>query len=62
MTDKEWFERIDRVAAKYNNERMHTDFQEEEVLKFVEYFHKLYGRPYNKPAPRHRNEPHKVGS
>jgi hypothetical protein len=61
MTNKEWFERIVRVANKYNNERMHTDFQENEILKFVEYFHKLYGMEYVKPEPRHRNEPHKIG-
>jgi hypothetical protein len=57
MSDKEWLERVQRAAMVYNEDRLHTDFQEDEVLKFVEYLHKQYGYEYIKPLARHRNTP-----
>lgn len=61
MNDKEWLDRVVLGATVYNDQRMHTNFQEEEILKFVDWLHKQYGIAYTKPDPRHRNEPHKVG-
>jgi hypothetical protein len=57
MIDKEWLDRVSHAATVYNNSRIHTDFQEDEVLKFVEWLHKQYGVVYNKPKPQHRNTP-----
>jgi hypothetical protein len=57
MNDKEWLDRVQQAATVYNEDRLHTDFQEDEVLKFVEYLYKTYGYEYNKPLPRQRNTP-----
>jgi Zn-dependent oligopeptidase len=56
-----WLDKVVMAANAYNDQRLHTNFQEDEVLKFVEYIHRLYGITYVKPEPRHRNEPHKMG-
>lgn len=61
MKDKEWLDKVVLAANAYNDGRLHTNFQEDEILKFLEFLHKLYGVEYNKPNPRHRNEPWKVG-
>jgi hypothetical protein len=57
MNDKVWLDRVIAAATVYNDTRLHTDFQEDEVLKFIEYLHRQYGYEYNKPTPRHRNTP-----
>jgi hypothetical protein len=57
MNDKEWLDRVVHGCKVYNETRLHTDFQEDEVLKFVEWLHKQYGYSYEKPQPRHRNTP-----
>ena len=61
MTEKEMLDTIVRAATVYNDTRMHTNFQEEEILKFLSWLHKEYGYEYEKPVARHRNEPHKIG-
>ena len=61
MTDKDWLDKVVLAAKVYNDQRLHTDFQEDEILKFLEWLHKQYGIVYIKPDPKHRNEPHKVG-
>ena len=61
MNDKDWLDKVTLAATVYNDQRMHTNFQEEEILKFIEYLHNVYGIAYVKPAARHRNEPHKIG-
>lgn len=43
MTDKDWLERVRIGADVYNNQRMHRDFQADEVNKFVEWLYKQYG-------------------
>ena len=57
MSDKVWLDKVIQAATVYNDSRLHTDFQEDEVLKFVEWLHKQYGYTYNKPQPTHRNTP-----
>lgn len=57
MNDKQWINRVVLAANAYNDQRLHTNFQEDEILKFLEYLHQLYGLEYTKPAPRHRNTP-----
>jgi hypothetical protein len=57
MKDKDWLDKVSLGATVYNDSRLHTDFQEDEVLKFVEWLHKQYGIVYNKPVPQHRNTP-----
>ena len=57
MNDREWLDRVTKAAQVYNEDRLHTDFQEDEILKFVEYLHKQYGYEYTKPVARHRNAP-----
>jgi len=61
MTDKDWLDKVVLAATVYNDQRLHTNFQEEEVLKFLQYLHQVYGVAYTKPDARHRNEPHKIG-
>ncbi len=60
MTDKEWLDKVVLSATVYNEQRLHTDFQEEEVLKFVEWLHKQYGIEYVKPEATHQNTPEKM--
>jgi hypothetical protein len=60
MTDKEWLNKVVLSATVYNEQRLHTDFQEEEVLKFVEWLHKQYGIAYDKPNATHQNTPEKM--
>ena len=60
MTDKEWLDKVVLSATVYNEQRLHTDFQEEEVLKFVEWLHKQYGIAYDKPKATHQNTPEKL--
>jgi hypothetical protein len=57
MNDKEWLDKVTTAATVYNDERLHTDFQEDEILKFLEYLHAQYGYAYTKPKPRYRNTP-----
>jgi hypothetical protein len=59
--DKDWLDKVVTAATIYNDQRMHTNFQEEEILKFLVYLHQVYGIEYVKPESRHRNEPHKIG-
>lgn len=49
MNDKEWLDKVALGARVYNENRAHRDFQEEEVLKFVDWLHKQYGIVYTKP-------------
>jgi len=60
MTDKEWLDKVVLSATVYNEQRLHTDFQEEEILKFVEWLHKQYGIAYDKPKATHQNTPEKL--
>lgn len=54
MTDKEWLDKVVLATTVYNNTRLHTDFQEDEILKFLEWLHKQYGIAYTKPESKHR--------
>ena len=60
MTDKEWLDKVVLSVKVYNEQRLHTDFQEEETLKFVEWLHKQYGIEYVKPEATHQNSPEKL--
>lgn len=60
MTDKEWLDKVVLSVKVYNEQRLHTDFQEEETLKFVEWLHKQYGIEYVKPEATHQNTPEKL--
>ena len=53
----DWLDKVALGVTVYNEMRMHTDFQEEETLKFVEWLHKTYGRAYSKPKAIHQNTP-----
>jgi len=57
MSDKEWLDKVIQAATVYNEGRLHTNFQEDEILKFIEYLHRQYGYEYTKPEARHRNTP-----
>lgn len=43
MIDKEWLDKVALGATIYNEERMHRDFQADEVNKFVDWLHQQYG-------------------
>jgi hypothetical protein len=55
MNDKEWLDKVSHASTVYNESRIHRDFQEEEVLKFVEWLHKQYGYTYIKPVAKNIN-------
>lgn len=57
MNDKEWLDKVVLASTVYNNQRLHTNFQEDEILKFVEWLHQQYGIAYTKPNPTHKNTP-----
>ena len=57
MNDKDWLDKVVLGATVYNNQRLHTDFQEDEILKFLEWIHKQYGITYVKPKSTHQNVP-----
>lgn len=57
LNDKEWLDKVVLGCTVYNDTRLHTNFQEDEVLKFVEWLHKQYGIEYVKPEPTHQNTP-----
>jgi hypothetical protein len=57
MNDKEWLDRVALGCTVYNENRLHTDFQEEETLKFVAWLHQQYGIAYTKPKATHQNTP-----
>jgi len=56
----DWLDKVALGVRVYNELRMHTDFQEEETLKFVAWLHKIYGRQYVKPKAEHQNTPEHV--
>jgi hypothetical protein len=57
MNHKEWLDQVVASCDEYNQARLHTDFQEDEILKFVEFLHRKYGADYTKPKATHRNTP-----
>ena len=59
MDNKDWLDKLTLDATMYNNQRLHTDFQEDEILKFLEWVHKQYGVAYEKPKATHINTPEK---
>ena len=54
MNDKEWLDKVTLAARVYNENRMHRDFQADEVNKFVDFLHNTYG--YVPPNIRERKE------
>lgn len=56
----DWLDKVALGVQVYNETRLHTNFQEEETLKFVEWLHKIYGRQYTKPVAIHQNTPEHV--
>ena len=46
MNDKEWLDKVKLAEKVYNEQRLHRDFQAEEVQKFVEWLYKQYGVVY----------------
>lgn len=50
--DKQSLDLIRLGALIYNNKRLSKDFQEEEVLKFVEWLYKEWGYTYYEPRTK----------
>lgn len=48
MNDKDWLEKVSLGAKVYNENRLHRDFQADEIEKFIEWLHKQYGISYQK--------------
>jgi hypothetical protein len=55
--NKESLDKVVLAAKVYNEQRLHTNFQEDEVLKFLEWLHRQYGIEYTKPKANHYNTP-----
>lgn len=47
-------------ATTYNQQRLHTNFQEQEILDFLNWLHKRYGVEYAMPTATHQNIPEKM--
>lgn len=58
--NKDSLKKVVLAATVYNQQRLHTNFQEEEILKFLEWLHRLYGIEYTKPTATHQNTPEKL--
>lgn len=48
MSDFRCLENVRHAAKVYNEQRLHRDFQAEEINKFVEWLYKQYGIVYKK--------------
>ena len=46
----------------YHTERLHTDFQQQEVIDFIAWIYTQYGYTYNLPKAVHCNTPEKLGA
>jgi collagenase-like PrtC family protease len=57
MNNKEWLDKVVLGCTEYNNQRLHTNFQEDEILKFVDWLHKQNNVEYTKPTATHQNTP-----
>jgi hypothetical protein len=49
LSEREWMDLLHKASLMYNEQRVHRDFQADEVYKFVEWMHKQYGNLYLKP-------------
>ena len=47
--EHEWMRELYRLSEMYNEQRLHRDFQADEVYKFVEWVYQQYGYFYTKP-------------
>lgn len=57
MSNTDWLQLVAQGCSDYNQGRLHTDFQEEEVLKFVQWLHQQHNVEYTKPKATHQNTP-----
>jgi hypothetical protein len=57
MNNKEWLDKLVAAVTDYNNQRLHTDFQEDELLKFLDWLHQQHSVAYQKPKATHKNTP-----
>jgi hypothetical protein len=48
MNDKEWLEKVRLGLKVYNDNRLHRDFQAEEIERFIEWLYQQYGISYPK--------------
>jgi hypothetical protein len=55
--NKQILDKITHAANVYNQQRLHTDFQQDEILKFLDWLHQQYGIEYQKPKAQHHNTP-----
>lgn len=59
MNNKDWLDKVILAEKVYSEGRLHTNFQQDELLKFIKFLHETYGIEYEKPEARHDNMPHK---
>jgi hypothetical protein len=43
LTEAEWLKLVNTASKIYNEQRLHRDFQADEIRKFVEWLYKQYG-------------------
>lgn len=48
INDKDWLDKVRLGAKVYNENRLHRDFQAEEIEQFIEWLYKQYGIEYSK--------------
>lgn len=53
---------LTRLEQLYNSGRLHTDFQQQEVINFVKWIHQQYGYAYAEPSAVHQNTPEKLAA
>ena len=62
MYSKKQLEHLWLLEKLYHLERLHTDFQQQEVLNFIAWIYDQYGYTHNMPTAMHLNTPEKLGA
>lgn len=55
LQEHEWVKKLHELSVMYNQQRIHRDFQANEVYKFIEWVYGQYGYVYQKPDLTNKN-------
>lgn len=60
MFTKPQLQHLYLLEKLYNLDRLHTDFQQQEVLNFIAWIYDQYGYTHTAPKAQHLNTPEKL--
>ena len=60
MFTKPQLQHLYLLEKLYNLDRLHTDFQQQEVLNFIAWIYDQYGYTHTPPKAQHLNTPEKL--